>query len=162
MPIAEAPGARGTTAPGRRRRDRAASRPENARKDPDETTATAPPEPAIVSVPGTVYRIALLLVAWYLLVEAVVYGGGTYEPVVIGVCLLLTLMAFALPGAIAALRRSAAPRAGPPRLGAWLRQRVQTASGPLEGREALIQILLIPVSVALGFTLISLVEILTS
>lgn len=111
------------------------------------------------SVPAAVYRIALVLVAWILLVEAVAYGRGTYQPVVVGVCVVFTVIAFGLPSLMAGLRRPDAPGAGPPGLRAWLRQRVQTASGPLTGRGALIQILLIPFSVALGFTAISLVEL---
>lgn len=130
--------------------------PEGARGTTDETR----PEKTLVSVPAAVYRIALVLIAWFLLVEAVAYSRGAYEPVVVGVCLVFTLVAFGLPSLIGAFRRPGAARRHPPGLRAWLRRRVQTASGPLEGGAALVQILLIPVSVALGFTAISLVEML--
>lgn len=119
------------------------------------------PETGTSSVPPVVYRIALALVAWYLFIEAITYTMGRYEPVVAVVSTFFALMSLGIPTLISEFRRPGPRRAAVPGLHDWLQRRFQTASGTMSARDALAEILLIPLAVALGFTAISIVEMLS-
>ena len=119
------------------------------------------PETDTSSVPPVVYRIALALVAWYLFIEAITYTMGRYEPVVAVVSTFFALMSLGIPTLISEFHRPGTRRAAVPGLHDWLQRRFQTASGTMSARDALAEILLIPLAVAVGFTAISIVEMLS-
>lgn len=110
-------------------------------------------------VPALVYKIALLAIAWLFLVAAIAYGGGNYGPMVIGVGLVFACVFVAVPELLHAIEHGRRDRGQSPLLRSWLRDSFETSAGRLRGRDALIQILLVPLSIAVGFTLIALVEL---
>lgn len=108
------------------------------------------------------YRIAGGLTAWFLLVAAIAYGQGRYAPVVIAVCVIFAVISLGLPALIVRMNANRGKPGAPGRDGARSRQALETASGPLRPAAARLQILIVPVSLAVGFTFIGLVAVLVA
>lgn len=116
-----------------------------------------------------IYGISVAGLAWIVLVAALAYGQGGVMGLVM-VVVAGTLGAFvALPAAASGLirvRNSLDPnRPGPdegavrPNLRAWLRREMPVWGGGLKGGAAAWQVALLPILLALGFTVMALIAV---
>jgi type VI protein secretion system component VasK len=107
-----------------------------------------------------IYLAALALLAWLAVPWWLILGPTPQGDLVFAVCLLFTVIAFGVAAicVMKALRTrdAAAARETDESSGD---QPLDTHTGSLPMRSAALQILLIPASIALGFTLIALVEV---
>lgn len=113
--------------------------------------------------PAVAYRSIALAFAGMLLAAWQSFGGDGETNFVLIVILALCIVTAAIPFII---RRLATGRSSPLRAAAqpvelkrFLLSRVDTATGPLSGREALLQVLLIPLALAVAMTAIGLVYV---
>jgi hypothetical protein len=124
----------------------------------------AEPRSSYGTVPGdefppAVYISVVAAFAWVLLASWLAYARDAYAELALGVALVLGIVFFALPIIVwrVATRRSS--RGGEP-AGDFLSSRVETATGPLTGASAWLQVLLIPATLALAATLIGATSVL--
>lgn len=110
------------------------------------------------SVPGAefpafVYVSVLLAFAWIMLASWLAFAGDTDAGLALGIAIVLAIVFFALP--IIIFRVAAAHlRHGRRTSNDFLSSRVDTATGPLPASSAWLQVLLIPLALALAATLI--------
>jgi hypothetical protein len=116
------------------------------------------PRSSYGSVPGAefptfVYMSVLIGFAWILLASWLAFAGDTDADLALGVAVVLGIVFFALPIII---HRVAAAHSRPQRETAreFLAAPVETATGPLPGASAWLQVLTIPLALALAATLI--------
>lgn len=110
-----------------------------------------------------VYYLALGLTAWFVVVAGIAYLGGGYEPVVFSVAAYFALISLGLPVLLLRMERSARlPETQARRVPEADRGVVETASGRLDIRSARIQVLLIPMALSIGFTILGLEAVLLS
>jgi hypothetical protein len=105
-------------------------------------------------------RIALGLIVWTVGAVWVLFSHSYYGPLLYGVVTLLVGFFVLLPMTLFRLGRQGLERS--PSFGDWMNGRFDTASGPIEAREAAIMILLVPMAVAVGMTALGLIEFLTA
>jgi hypothetical protein len=110
------------------------------------------------SVPGAelptfVYISVLVAFAWIMLASWLAFAGDMDATLALGVAVVLAVVFFALPIIMrqVAAANSPATRDAPRD---FLSSRVETATGPLQGSSAWLQVLLIPWALALAATLI--------
>ena len=109
-------------------------------------------------LPGPVYRSVLLAFAWMLFASWVAFASGGETDLVLTVAVVLFAVFLGLPLLIytTAAHHTEAKPENPPALPS---SSVDTATGPLSGREAWLEIALIPAALALAATLIGAVFI---
>jgi hypothetical protein len=109
-------------------------------------------------LPGAIYRLIVAAYAWMLLAAWVAFGSGAESDLNLSIAVVLAVVFFALP---IIMRRSAITRlhAGRQTLDQFLSRQVETATGPLPAREVLLQVLLIPIALAVAATMIGAVYI---
>jgi len=107
-----------------------------------------------------VRHIALALIAWTVVAVWVLFSHSYYGPLLFGVVTLLVAFFVLLPMILFRMGRQGAEHS--PTFGDWLHGQLDTASGPIDARDAAIMILLIPMAVAVGMTALGLIEFLTA
>jgi hypothetical protein len=105
-------------------------------------------------------RIALGLIVWTVGAVWVLFSHSYYGPLLYGFVTLLVGVFVALPMIL--FRLGPQDKDAPSSFRSWMNGRFDTASGPIEAREAAIMILLIPMAVAAGMTALGLGEYLTA
>jgi len=105
-------------------------------------------------------RIALGLIAWTIGAVWVLFSHSYYGPLLYGVVTLLVGIFVLLPIVLFRMARQGAEES--PSFGTWMHGQLDTASGPVDARDAAIAILLIPIAVAVGMTALGLIEFLTA
>jgi hypothetical protein len=105
-------------------------------------------------------RIALGPIAWTIGAVWVLFSHSYYGPLLYGVVTLLVGFFVLLPMILFRIGRQSAEQS--PSLGNWMHGQLDTASGPVDARDAAIMILLIPMAVAVGMTALGLIEFLTA
>jgi hypothetical protein len=109
--------------------------------------------------PTFVYVSVLAAFAWIMLASWVAFAGDMDAALALGIAILLAIVFFALPiiiRQVAVANSDKTPRVR----GDFLSTRVETATGPLRGSSAWLQVLLIPLALALAATLIGAVHVL--
>jgi hypothetical protein len=106
---------------------------------------------------GAIHKIYVLCWAALFSIFALTFAGDRYALFMVGVAVLTSSSLFIVPGLILRTERKAAltPRDDPNSLGEFLRSEFDTLTGPLNGVEALIQVLLVPVCLIVGAVAIS-------
>jgi hypothetical protein len=104
-------------------------------------------------LPGFVYVSVLAAFGWIMLASWLAFAGEADAELAIGMAVVLAIVFFALPIIIrhAAVAFSR-PKPQAPR--EFLTSTVDTATGPLSGASAWLQVLMIPLALALAATLI--------
>jgi hypothetical protein len=105
-------------------------------------------------------RIALGLIVWTVGAVWVLFSHSYYGPLLYGVVTLLVGFFVLLPMVLLRMGRQGTEHS--PSFGDWMNGQFDTASGPIEAREAAIMILLIPMAVAFGMTALGVIEFLTA
>jgi hypothetical protein len=105
-------------------------------------------------------RIALGLIIWTVGAVWVLFSHSYYGPLLYGVVTLLVGLFVILPMILFRIGRRGTERS--PSFADWLHGQLDTASGPIDGRDAAIMILLVPMAVAVGMTALGLIEFLTA
>jgi hypothetical protein len=123
-----------------------------------EAAATArPPATARQDLHGGIYAIYVL--CWLALfgIFALTFLGHPYALYMVGDAVVSSSSLFIVPALIMRTGRKAAltPRDATTSLGEFLRGEFDTLTGPLNGVEALIQVLLVPVCLTIGAVAIS-------
>lgn len=111
-------------------------------------------------LPTAVFLVAGSLLAWLIVAGWVAYATGRYAAMVLGACTVFTVVALGLPILIARIAKRGAVANGASKPGGRKSRLFETYTGPLSVRQAVIQILLAPAALAVGFTAIALIEIL--
>jgi len=103
--------------------------------------------------PAAVYVSVLAAFAWIMLASWLAFAGDADAALALGIAIVLAIVFFALPIIIrqVAAAHSCGPREVP---GDFATSPVETATGPLTGSSAWLQVLLIPMALALAATLI--------
>jgi hypothetical protein len=107
-------------------------------------------------LPRAVYRTVLAAFAWMILVSWITFGSGREADYTLALAALLMFVFRAIPIVIF-VTASHHMKARQETLGHFLSTPIDTATGWLSGREAWIEIAIIPVSLALAATLIGIV-----
>lgn len=110
-------------------------------------------------LPNAVYRSVALAFAWMMITAWVAFGRERGLDFDLSVGIVLFAMAGAIPWII---RKTASHHISAKRteVRPFLSSQVDTATGPLSGREVWLEILLVPASLALAATLIGVVYVL--
>jgi hypothetical protein len=99
--------------------------------------------------------------AWLILWAWVAFDTGLLEAMVFGVCTAFAVMAIGLPSLLSHIAAGRTKSRGTPEdLDEPEAEKIQTYTGPLSRRQATIQILTAPTAVALGFTVIAIIDVL--
>jgi hypothetical protein len=104
--------------------------------------------------PPAVYRTIVFAFAWMMLAAWLAFGGATGTDLDLAVATVLFVVFLALPIIMhrtAANRQGHEPKPAPQR---FRSSQVEIATGTLSGREAWLEVLLIPIALALAATLI--------
>jgi hypothetical protein len=104
-------------------------------------------------LPAFVYVSVLAAFAWIMLASWLAFAGDMDADLALGIAVVLGIVFFALPVIIRQVA-VANTRNRPEGTGDFLSAPVETATGPLPGSSAWLQILLIPLTLALAATLI--------
>jgi hypothetical protein len=109
--------------------------------------------------PTFVYISVLAAFAWIMLASWVAFAGDMDAALALGIAIVLAIVFFALPVII---RQVAVANSGnsPKETDDFLSAPIETATGPLRGSSAWLQVLLIPLALALAATLIGAVHVL--
>lgn len=125
---------------------------------PIEATSEGEPRSSYGSVPGAelptfVYVSVVVAFAWIMLAAWLAFAGHMDADLVLGIGVVLAIVFFGVPIII---RRVAVAHARnrPEVKGDFLTAPVDIATGPLTGRSAWLQVVLIPMALALAATLI--------
>ncbi len=113
------------------------------------------------SLHPVVARLGIGSILWTLLAIWILFSRSYYGILLFGVVTFLVGMFVALPSLLFRFGRNRG-EPGPPRLRDWLDGEFETASGPIEAREAAILILLVPMSIAVGMTAFGLLALLAA
>jgi hypothetical protein len=126
--------------------------------DSENNRQTEAPRSDYGSVPGAelpafVYVSVLAAFAWVMLASWLAFARSTDAALALAVAIVLGIVFFALPVIVRLVARAhARPEREPAR--EFLSAPVETATGPLPGASAWLQVLLIPLALALAATLI--------
>jgi hypothetical protein len=110
-------------------------------------------------LPAFVYVSVLAAFAWIMLVSWLAFAGDMDATLSLGVAVVLAVVFFALPIIIHQVA-VANTRNRPQTTGDFLSAQVETATGPLSGSSAWLQVLIIPLALALAATLIGAANVL--
>ncbi|MGE0162933.1 MAG: hypothetical protein AB7S71_07320 [Dongiaceae bacterium] len=105
-------------------------------------------------------RLGIASIAWTLLAIWILFSRSYYGILLFGVVTFLVGMFVALPALLFRFGRDRIESA--PRLRDWLDGQFETASGPIEAREAALLILIVPLSIAAGMTAFGLLALLAA
>jgi hypothetical protein len=115
------------------------------------------------SVPGAEFPVAVYVsvfvaFAWIVVASWLAFASGDDSDLALGFAAVLTVVFFALPVLVrlTATSHSRRPRKAP---GDFLSSRVETATGSLSGASAWVQVLTIPLALALAATLIGITSV---
>src|SRR5262245_2533864 len=109
--------------------------------------------------PASVYVSVLAAFAWIMLASWLAFAGDMDAALALGIAIVLAIVFFALPTIIRQVASANSP-ARPEVARDFLSSPIDTATGPLRGSSAWLQVLLIPLALALGATLIGLASVL--
>ena len=120
----------------------------------------AAPRSGLGSVPGaefptSVYVIVIAAFAWIVVASWMAFGSEDSH-LELAMASVLTLVFFALPIILRRVASARLPADRAPR-GDFMPSRVEIATGPMKGSEALLQVLLIPLALAFAATAIGIV-----
>lgn len=118
--------------------------------------------PAELGLHPAVYKALAGCVIWIVAATLLFFGRDSYAALQLAIVAFFCAAFLLVPFALWAIWHRENPQHKAPGLKQWASHELQTASGPVEGREAAIMILLAPMSVALGITMTSLIAFLTS
>lgn len=123
-----------------------------------------PPRSDYGSVPGTEFPVAVYVsvfaaFVWILVASWLAFANGDDADLALGFAAVLTIVFFALP-VIVRLTAAAHSREPQGTRNDFLSSRVETATGSLTGASAWLQVLIIPVALALAATLIGVTSVL--
>ena len=106
---------------------------------------------------GAVHKIYVLCWAALFSIFALTFAGDRHALFMVAVAVLSSSSLFIVPGLILRTERKAGltPRDAPASLGEFLHGEFETLTGPLNGVEALIQVLLVPACLSFGAVAIS-------
>lgn len=140
---------------------RSADVPAAARNSADSQKA---PRSSYGSVPGAefptaVYVSVLAAFAWIMLASWLAFAGDMDAALALGIAIVLAIVFFALPIIIRQIAVANSP-AKREMAHDFLSSPIDTATGPLRGSSAWLQVLLIPLALALAATLIGLTYVL--
>lgn len=108
------------------------------------------PDIAFADLHAGVFVLMLLAWAWMLAAFWFTFGSQLEGGFMVAISTVYVLMYFGVPAVMIKTARKHSPHLPDRRsFGDFLRGYVQTATGRMEGREALVQILLVPVGLAL-------------
>jgi hypothetical protein len=114
-----------------------------------------------VSVHPVVTRLGIGTIVWTLGAIWVLFSRSYYGVLLFGVVTFLVGIFVALPWLLFRFdRKSADPSA--PSFRSWLDGDFETASGPMDAREAAVLILLVPLSIAVGMTAFGVLALLSA
>ena len=116
-----------------------------------------------VEFPSFVYVSVLAAFAWIMIASWLAFAQDMDAALALGIAIVLGIVFFALPIIIRHVARAftrAKPNAAGDLPGDFLTAPVDTATGPLPGASAWLQVLLIPLTLALAATLIGAVFLL--
>ena len=109
-------------------------------------------------LPNAVYRSVAFAFVWMMLAAWIAFGGSRGLDLDLSVGIVLFIVAAALPWLIRTTASHHIP-AKSTEVRPFLYSEVDTATGPLTGREVWFQIILVPASLALAATLIGAVYV---
>jgi hypothetical protein len=131
---------------------------------PSSSDSREPPRSGYGSVPGAelpsfVYVSVLVAFAWVMLASWLAFARAGYAPLAIGVAIVLGIVFFALPVIV---HHVAVVHSRPKRepVHEFLSAPVETETGRLSGASAWLQVLIIPLALALAATLIGAISVL--
>jgi hypothetical protein len=133
-------------------------RPLRLTTSPSDADAGREPRSSLGTIPGAefppfVYLSVLAAFAWIMLASWLAFAGDMDAALALGVAVVLAVVFFALPIIIRHVA-IAFSHNKPRTTGDFLSAPVDTATGPLPGSSAWLQVLLIPLALALAATLI--------
>ena len=105
------------------------------------------------------YLITAIAVIWSLAVVGFVFLGYAHGLLTEGVIVAFSLIAFGIPTLLWRVYRRSHAKAGRRSLRDWLARRIEILTGPIESKQAALQVLLIPCAAAVAFTAIALVDV---
>lgn len=114
-----------------------------------------------LEVHPVIKRIGIATVLWTVAAIWILFSHSYYGILLFGVVSFLTLIFLAVPWLLSRLGHGRNDARGPT-FREWADSDFDTASGPIDAREAAVLILLIPVSIAVGMTAFGIVEFLTA
>src|SRR5262249_53217140 len=125
---------------------------------PDHTVEASSRSPDHDTVPGgelpaAVYISVFASFAWIVVASWIAFAHGADAELALGMAGVLTVVFFALPLLVWLMTKSRSLQSRD-EAGDFLSSRVETATGPLTGASAWLQIALIPAALALAATLI--------
>lgn len=112
-------------------------------------------------LPKAVYRSVVLTAAWMFMAAWLAFGRNGRTDYLLGILLVLGVVSIALPRLIR-MTASHHITGAPEDLQHFLHSEVDTATGPMSGGQAWIEIAIIPACLALAATLIGLVYVFSS
>ncbi len=140
------------------REKRAAPFPANAEERSNNEAARTRRLPG-AEFPRFVYRSIMAICIWMLLVVWAVFGRNEHSDFILFIVTLFLVIFLALPILLARVGRKGTQAR---KLKDFLASSVETATGRLTGEEAWIQILIVPLSLALATALIGIVYLIVS
>lgn len=118
--------------------------------------------PTETALHPVVYKALASCVAWIVGATFLFFGRDSYAALQLAIVAFFCAAFLLVPFILWAIWRRDNPQQTAPDFKTWASHELQTASGPVEGREAAIMILLAPMSVTMGITLTSLIAFLAS
>lgn len=105
-----------------------------------------------LDVHPVVKRAGIATILWTLAAIWILFNHSYYGVLIFGVITLLVAIFVAIPWLLLRLGRRQRDDAGGQTFRDWMDSDFDTASGPIDAREAAVLILLVPLSIALGMT----------
>ena len=99
---------------------------------------------------------------WSMAAIWLAFGAESYLALQLAIITFLAIMVGLVPYALFLLWQDQHRPAKPQSYQDWASHEFQTASGPVEGKEAAVMVLLAPAAVALGLTVMSLIAVLAA
>ena len=99
---------------------------------------------------------------WLLTAIWLAFGGQSYTALQLAVSTFLAIMFALVPYALWLLSKAGQKPVKTKPFREWAANEMQTASGPVEGRDAAVMVLLAPAAVALGITVMSFIAFLAA
>jgi hypothetical protein len=118
-----------------------------AQAEPAEATAAFAPTPAAPDLPASVGMMLLGAYALLIFAFALASMGSAQSVFAITICALFVAIFFAVPRIFLAVEPKAGNR---PSFDRFMRMGIETLTGHSRGRDALVQILIVPVFLTLG------------
>ena len=99
---------------------------------------------------------------WLLAAIWLAFGAQSYTALQLAIATFLSIMFAGVPYALWLLSQAGHKPAATKPFREWASHELQTASGPVEGKDAVVMVLLAPVAVSLGLTVMSLIAVLAA